>query len=558
MIDVIIGVALMLVLFLSLFGVLRASLILSTLAKAKASAVELASTQIEYLRGLSYDSLGTVGGIPSGAIEQNATTTIDGIQYVVRTFIVYHDDPSDGSGDQDTNGITIDYKTAKVAVSYYINGLPKEINLISNFVPPGIESSTGGGTLSIHVVNAANADVADANVHIVNTATSPAVDFTTFTNTSGFAIIGGAATSSEYQVYVSRTGYSSAQTYARTGTNVNPTPGYLTVSKDQVTSGTFFIDLLSTLIISSLSPAVTTSFSDLFADASNLANQTGTWVSGGALTLISGGLSGIARSISVTPSYLSGWGILSATLTTPPGTTAVVHVGDAGGATIPDSVLSGNASGFSSFPVSLTGIPSASYSTLTLSAELTSNSTTTAPEIFEWSISHTDGPTPLPNVAYTLTGAKTVGTNASGAPLYKTIVSGNTGASAERTEALEWDSYLLGLVNANLIEGCSASPYSLAPASTKNVAILVGDMTANTLPLVVENSASSTIASAKVVLAKSGYAATIPTNACGFAYFNGLASGSYSATVSASGYATTTFPNINVAGHSATTTLTLP
>ncbi|MFM2330564.1 MAG: hypothetical protein RLZZ26_71, partial [Candidatus Parcubacteria bacterium] len=34
LIDVVVGVALMLVLFLSLFGVLKASLILSTLAKA--------------------------------------------------------------------------------------------------------------------------------------------------------------------------------------------------------------------------------------------------------------------------------------------------------------------------------------------------------------------------------------------------------------------------------------------------------------------------------------------------------------------------------------------
>ena len=61
LIDVIVGIALMLIMFLALFGVMRASLMLSALAKAKASAVELASTQMEYLRGLSYDALGTVG-----------------------------------------------------------------------------------------------------------------------------------------------------------------------------------------------------------------------------------------------------------------------------------------------------------------------------------------------------------------------------------------------------------------------------------------------------------------------------------------------------------------
>ena len=558
LVDVIVGVALMLVIFLALFGVLRASLMLSALAKAKAYAVELASTQMEYLRGLSYDALGTVGGIPSGAVPQTATTTIDGVSYVVRTFVIYKDDSADGSGTQDSNGITTDYKTGKVAVSYTLNSLNKSIELVSNFVPPSIESSTGGGTLSIHVVDATNADVTDATVHVVNTSISPTVDFSTFTNIGGLAIIGGAATSSEYQIYVSRTGYSSAQTYARTGQNVNPTPGYLTVSKDQVTGGTFFIDRLSTLSLASFSPAVTTAFSDSFIDSSNLASQTGTQVTGGTLTLTNEGLSGSARSTSIAPSYLKGWGILSATLSTPSGTTAVVRVWDISGVSLPDSVLPGNASGFSSFPVSLTGISTDSYPVLTLSAELTSNSTTTAPSLLDWSISYTDGPTPLPNVAFTLTGAKTIGTDADGKPLYKTSVSDTTGSLAEKTETLEWDSYSLALTSANLIESCSASPYSLSPASAKDVAILVGAMTANTLPLVVENNASSTIANAKVVLTKSGYVATIPTNACGFAYFNGLASGSYNATISATGHATTTFPGIVVAGNTATTTLILP
>ena len=557
MIDVIIGVALILILFLALFGVLRASLSLSALAKAKATAVELASTQMEYLRGLSYDSLGTVGGVPAGLIPQTSITAIDGISYTIRTFIIYTDDPADGTGVQDANGVTVDYKTSKVTVSYSFNGLAKSITLLSNFVPPGIESSTGGGTLSIHVVNAANADVVGADVHIVNTEISPAIDFTTFTNTEGFAIIGGAATSSEYQVYVSRTGYSSAQTYERTGQNVNPTPGYLTVSKDHVTDGTFFIDLLSTLEISSFSPAVTTTFSDSFADSSGLASQDGTRVTGGALTLTSEGLLGSARSSSITPSYLNGWGILSATLSTPPGTTAVVRVRDASGALIPDSTLSGNAAGFSSFPISLTEIPVSVYSSITLSAELTSNSTTTASEILDWSVSYTDGPIPLPNVIFTLTGAKTIGTDANSAPIYKTIVNGTTGAGSEKTEMLEWDSYSLTGVT-NLIENCPASPYSLTPANTTDAVLLAGALTTNTLPIIVENSASSPIANAKVVLAKNGYAATVLTSSCGFAYFNGLASGTYSATVSAIGYATTTFPGIAVSGHSVTSILILP
>ena len=558
LVDVIVGIALTLIIFLALFGVLRASLMLSTLAKAKAAGIELASSQMEYLRGISYDSLGTLGGIPFGTVPQTATTTVDGIPYTVRTFIQYVDDVADGTGPSDINHITTDYKIGRVAVSYSINDLVKSAVLISNFSPPSIESSTGGGMLSIHVVDASGADVSDATVRIKNTATAPTIDFTTFTNIGGLAVIDGAATSSEYQIYVSRYGYSSAQTYERTIQNMNPTPGYLTVSKDQVTGATFFIDRLSTLSLASYSPAVTTSFTDSFADASNIANQEGTRVVGGSLILTDQGLSGTAHSTQITPSHLSGWGILSATMTTPAGTAALVRVADAAGTPLPDSALFGNGAGFSSFPISLTDIPIVGYPTLTLSAELTSNSTTTTPEILDWSLSYTDWPTPLPNIAFTLTGAKTIGTDSNSTPIPKTILNDSTGASSLKTETLEWDSYSLVLASTNLIESCPATPYSLAPASAIDAKLTIGNPTTNTLPIIVQNSASSTIADAKVVLTRSGYAATIPTSACGFAYFNGLASGNYSATVSASGYATTTFPNINVAGRTATATLVLP
>jgi hypothetical protein len=559
LVDVIVGIALLLIMFLALFGVMRASLMLSALAKAKASAVELASTQMEYLRGLSYDALGTVGGIPAGLVPQTSTTTIDGIPYTVRTFIQYMDDPADGTGAQDTNVVTTDYKTGKVTVSYSLNGLSKSINIISNFVPPGIESSTGGGTLSIHVVDAANAGVGDASVRIVNTYIVPAIDFTTFTNTDGFSIVGGAATSSEYQIYVSKTGYSSAQTYARTEQNINPTPGYLTVSKDQITGGTFFSDKLATLTLTSFSPAVTDSFSDSFANASNLSAQSGTQVAGGALILENQALYGTARGAQIAPSSLRGWGILLANVTTPSGTTAVVRISDAAGTPLTDSVLSGNVVGFSSFPISLTGISIINYPALTISAELTSNATTTTPQILAWSLSYTVGPLPLQDVSFTLTGTKTIGTDANNAPLYKTVLNDTTGTNSAKTETLEWDSYSLGLNgDSNLIESCSAHPYALAPDSATSVTLLVGAPTTNILPLIVENSASAAVAYANVILEKSGYAATIPTSACGFSYFSNLPSGIYSATVSANGYATTTFPNINVAGHTATTTLTLP
>ncbi len=558
LIDVIVGIALMLIIFLALFGVLRASLMLSTLSKAAAAATELANTQMEYLRGLSYDALGTIGGIPAGPVPQTATSTVDGISYAIRTYIVYYDDPADGLGAQDSDGITTDYKIGKVVVSYTLGVLTKSVTLVSNFAPPGIESSTGGGTLSLHIVDAAGTSMSGATVTIINTAISPAVNLTTFSDANGLVLIGGAATSSEYQVYVSRAGYSSAQTYARTSQNINPTPGYLTVATNQTTSATFAIDRLSALSLSTFSPAITTVFSDTFADSSHLATETNTQVGGGALTLAGQALSGSAQSTQLAPNNLDGWGILSATTSTPSGTAAVVHIGDATGNPLPDSVLAGNSTGFSSFPVSLTAIATSSYPTLTLLAGLTSNSTTTTPSILDWSLSYTEGPALLPNTAFTLTGAKTVGTDASNTPIYKTVVNDSTDATGQKTESLEWDAYTLTLPSTPLIESCPAMPYALAPATATSTALIVGTPSSNTLPVLVEDSAYNPLGTAKVVLTASGYAATIPTSACGLAYFNGLTAAAYTATVSAPGYATTTIAAINVSGQTATTTVILP
>jgi type II secretory pathway pseudopilin PulG len=558
LVDVVVGIALMLVLFLALFGILRASLVLSALAKAKSAAVEVANTQMEYLRGLSYDSLGTVGGIPSGTVPQTATTTVDGVSYGVRTLIEYYDDPADGTGTNDTNSVTTDYKIGKVTVSYSLYGLTKNVTLISNFVPPGLESSTGGGTLSIHVVNAAGANVSGASVQIINASTSPAVNFTTFSNANGLVLVGGAVPSSQYQIYVSQTGYSSAQTYARTSQNVNPTPGYLTAVRNQTTSSTFAIDQLAALTLSTFSPAATLTFSDLFSDSSNLASQTNTQVAGGALKLTSGALSGSAHSIALSPNYLDGWGILSATIATTTGTTVTIHLDDTSGNPIPDSVLPGNAAGFSSFPVSLTPVAASSYPAVALEADLTSNSTSTTPQLLDWSLSHTEGPTPLPNVSFTLTGAKTIGTDSNNKSIYKTVISDTTGASATKTETMEWDSYSLALNTVPIIESCQASPYQIQPATATTTAIIAGTMTTNTLPVVIDSSTNGAIANAQVILANNGYAATIPTSLCGLAYFNGLASGTYSATVSAPGHTTKVFSGITVSGHTATTTLVLP
>jgi type II secretory pathway pseudopilin PulG len=124
LIDVLIGISLMLIIFTGLTSLLSTSLKVSVLAKTHGNAIAIAESQLEYVRSLSYDSIGTVGGIPAGNIPQYATTTQNGLSFVTRTYIAYVDSPADGLGSADVNGITSDYKVAKVTTTYYVSGIP--------------------------------------------------------------------------------------------------------------------------------------------------------------------------------------------------------------------------------------------------------------------------------------------------------------------------------------------------------------------------------------------------------------------------------------------------
>ena len=550
LVEVVVGVALMLIVFLALFGVLRASLILSTLAKAEAGATAIAETQMEYLRGLTYDSLGTVHGIPAGVVPQDATTTEDGIPYATYTFISYVDDPADGTGASDTNGITTDYKRARVEVSYVIGGRTHSVVLVSNFAPPGIETTTGGGTLAIDVVNASGSPVSDATVHIQNAATIPAVDVTTYTNTDGQVLLGGAATSSEYQASISKSGYSSAQTYARDATNQNPNPGYLTVAKDQTTTQTFAIDLLSHLNLTTYTPIATSTFTDSFADTSKLASMSSTTVASGSLTLVSGASSGSALSVATTSARLASWGTLTATTSAPSGATVALHVYDGHGALIPDTALPGNSTGFTSFPVALEGIATTTYPSLSVGATFVGDGSST-PAVDAWSLSYTAGPTPLPNVSFTLTGTKTIGSQSNGTPIYKTVVNSATGTGGTQATTLEWDSYSLSVPNYDVKDACPSPPYTLAPNATVNASLYLVPHTANDLRVLVTDNNGLIVPGAAVTLSRTGFSQTAMASSCGSAYFGGLTSATdYKVTAMKSGYTTASSTSVSVSGAS--------
>ena len=477
LVDVIMGIALTLIVFMALLGLLRASLLISSSAKAKAGATAIATTQIEYIRSLSYDNVGTIGGIPAGVVEQYATTTMNGIPYSVRTLVQYVDDPKDGSGSGDSNGITTDYKRARVATTYQFRGAQREVVLVTNMVPPSIETTAGGGTLRVNVVDAIGGPVSGAFVHIENPSTSPAIDITTFSDITGSVSLPGAPASTDYRISVSKDGYSSAQTYARDATNQNPTPGYLTVALNQTTTGTFAIDLLSSFTLRTLEPIRSAVSGDTFTDATNLAEVSSAQVSAGALTLSgapgSYALSGSARATTTAPTYLAAWTEARASASVPFGTSYAIAVTDENGTLVPDSVLPGNSSGFTSFPIDLSSVPTTTYAGLALRASLSSSDGLSAPAIEDWELVFDEGPLPLPGVAFTFTGAKKEGTTGAGDPIFKTSVESATDAAGSRTLSLEWDVYTLDIPGYTFVSPTSTIPYALEPGTTTEAIYII-------------------------------------------------------------------------------------
>jgi len=563
LIDTVISIGLMLLIFVGIFAAFKLSLDIVTNNKARAGAIALANERMEYIRSLTYSQVGTVGGIPTGIIPQTETIVLNGISYTRRTFIQYADDSGDGLGASDGNGITADYKALRSDVYWTARTGERHITVLSRVSPggSGIEAAVPGGTLTLNVLNASLQPVFNAQIHIVNSGTTPpsqAIDFTTFTNTSGMASFIGATTTGAYQITVTKLGHSSAQTYGVTAQNTNPNPGHLVVSPNQTTTGTFAIDLVSSITVTTYSLTNGT-WTDTFGDSSKVSPASTNIEVSGNRARFAGNQPWTAPaellSTTITPAALSRWGTFSWNDTQPSETTITYHMyyPEGGGrALVPDSALPGNSAGFTTgTSVDLSTIPAGTYTSLILGADLVAlNPSAPSPSIEDWSVTYEGGLNI--EVPFTLRGAKTVGTGPAG-PVYKYDASHTTDSSGMVTVSnLEWDAYTVSVAPVtgyDIASACSPQPVVLAPNSTATIGIYFAPDTTNNLLVDVKNSTGSLISGANVRLTKGGsYDTTKISDACGQTFFSGLTNGNYSLTVSALGYQTFSSSGVDVTG----------
>ncbi|MFH0906837.1 MAG: prepilin-type N-terminal cleavage/methylation domain-containing protein [bacterium] len=224
LIDVLIGVVLLVIIAIGIFGGFQLLLKILSQSEGKTIALSLSNEQIEIIRNLPYQDIGTENGIPAGEIPQYRTQQVNNRNYTISTDIIYIDDPFDQTSPNDE--LSADYKKARVEVSWQEHESIKSVIEIANFSPPNLESEVGGGTLSIYVNDSQTGQpIASAQTIISNDQVEPNIYISTTADFNGWLSRPGLSESTEYEVRVTQDGYNEHRTYS-TSSELNPEPEY--------------------------------------------------------------------------------------------------------------------------------------------------------------------------------------------------------------------------------------------------------------------------------------------------------------------------------------------
>jgi len=256
LIESLVGVAVFMIIAVSVYQAYAAVMNASRLSRLKITATALASEQLEIVRNLPYADVGVVGSIPNGKIPHIQNLVRDNTKFVIKTTIRNIDDPFDGTIGGFPNDLSpADYKLAELEISCPSCKNFTALNFATQVGPRALETASTNGALFVQVFDASGRPVSSANVHIENNRAFPAIVINDTTNNSGLLQIVDAPPGVEaYEITVSKSGYSSDQTYT-TGApgNPNPTKPHATVALQQLTQISFAIDKTSTLNVSSVS-----------------------------------------------------------------------------------------------------------------------------------------------------------------------------------------------------------------------------------------------------------------------------------------------------------------
>jgi type II secretory pathway pseudopilin PulG len=566
-VEIIVVSALSALIFGALFSSFQYTLALISDSRAKLSALSVANDRMEYFRSLPYDDVGTVSGIPSGTIPQNGTSLLNGIEFAERVLVEYVDDPADGQDTattSDSNSIPSDYKRIKVEYTWNIGNGTSSISLISNIVPRSVETTAGGGTARINVIDSNSMLLPGASVRLLNNTTTSTIDVTRLTDASGAALFSGAPAASDYEVTVtaniSGNQYSTTGTYQATTSNPNPSVAPFAVLEADVSTLTFQIGELSDVDVSTYSARSEGSMREEFTDLLAVASSTDIEiVSDEAVLESTAGVyqtSGIVYTQLMTPTPVSRWETARVAADVPAGTNYEVrfYTGTGTGpfTLIPDTELSGNSVGFADSLIDISELDAGGFPSITAGITLETSNTAQTPAIDEIEVFYTQSQTPRTFVAYDIIGTKTIGTNGAAAPIYKYNTSFTTdGVGEYELLDLEFDQYTLqNQAGLDIASACPGHPLVLRAGVDSAIALTLVPDAANTARTQVVDGSGRVIPGASVTLSRTGYNQTLFTDVCGQAFFTGGVSSStdYVLDVSVAGYADQTIDPLEING----------
>ena len=255
LIESLVGVAVFMIIAVSVYQAYAVTMNAVRVSRLKIIATALANEQFEIIRNLPYDDVGVVGSIPNGKIPRIQNFIRDNTEFAVETTIRNIDDPFDGTIGGVPNDLSpSDYRLTELEISCSSCRNFTTLHFTTHVGPRALETASTNGALFVQVFDASGQPVSGADVHVENNQAVPPIVIDDTTNNDGFLQIVDAPPGAEaYEIAVSKSGYSTEQTYP-TGApgNPNPTKPHATVALQQLTQISFSIDRTSTLDISSV------------------------------------------------------------------------------------------------------------------------------------------------------------------------------------------------------------------------------------------------------------------------------------------------------------------
>lgn len=252
LIELLITVSIFIIASLGILGLFSYGFKVVGSSKARLAAIGLTAKQMEIIRNMPYEKIGTTSGWPHGDIPSSQTINKNGINYTIDAIVEYTDDPFDNLFPSDTT--PADYKKIEIRTRWdkFPSGAPVKLTTI--LAPKGLELAGDYGGIRINVLDFNGQPVSQATVNIKNTAINPNIDVLQETNNYGrIEVLNLPPSIENYQITATKDGYSQDATYSKTAENTNPLPPHLTVIKGELTEMTFIIDKTSVLKISTLS-----------------------------------------------------------------------------------------------------------------------------------------------------------------------------------------------------------------------------------------------------------------------------------------------------------------